>query len=91
MFNRKFYFKHTSIFVIDANRIDAIRDYDVDIGLPINNKQQETAIRLSLRSTFSLIHGPPGKINCISLYFVYILLCKYHNTCYLQIKCNKYS
>ncbi|VDI71760.1 Hypothetical predicted protein, partial [Mytilus galloprovincialis] len=41
-------------------RLDAIKDKDVDIGLPANNKQQEKAIRISLRSTFSLIHGPPG-------------------------------
>ncbi|CAC5394759.1 unnamed protein product [Mytilus coruscus] len=33
---------------------------DIEIGLPENNKMQSKAIRIALRSTFSLIHGPPG-------------------------------
>lgn len=47
----------------DEIRLDAIKDRDIDIGLPANNKQQEKAICISLRSTFSLIHGPPGKVS----------------------------
>lgn len=48
--------------ITDENRLEAIKAKDVDIGLPANNKQQEKAILISLRSTFSLIHGPPGKV-----------------------------
>lgn len=33
---------------------------DIEIGLPENNKMQTKAIRIALRSSFSLIHGPPG-------------------------------
>lgn len=48
--------------ISDKEYIDRIKKCDVEIGLPANNYKQNKAIRVALKSSFCLIHGPPGNI-----------------------------
>ena len=54
---------------LDIEYLEAITDYDVPDGfIEPNNDMQQMAIQRALRSSFSLIHGPPGIILFMILY-----------------------
>lgn len=46
--------------ISDQEYLKRIKKCDVEIGLPANNYKQNKAIRVALKSSFCLIHGPPG-------------------------------
>lgn len=92
------YLSKLKLFVASDEKYTKLVKCDIEIGLPKNNNMQSKAIQIALRSSFSLIHGPPGEsrhgktmiFNLCFLALVEIIRTKYKMLGRIYNVCNMY-